>query len=67
MAQYLVGLDGGTTGCKTCIFDLDGKLVGSDYREYPSYYPEPGWAGKLGKDSIILHNAGLFLKTVRSR
>ncbi len=40
MAQYLVGLDGGTTGCKTCIFDLDGKLVGSDYREYPSYYPE---------------------------
>lgn len=31
MAQYLVGLDGGTTGCKTCIFDLDGKLVGSDY------------------------------------
>ncbi len=43
MAQYLVGTDGGTTGCKTCIFDLDGKLVGSDYREYPSYYPEPGW------------------------
>ena len=27
MAQYLVGLDGGTTGCKTCIFDLDGKLA----------------------------------------
>lgn len=26
MAQYLVGLDGGTTGCKTCIFDLDGKV-----------------------------------------
>ena len=24
MAQYLVGLDGGTTGCKTCIFDRGG-------------------------------------------
>ena len=52
MAQYLVGLDGGTTGCKTCIFDLDGKLVGSDYREYPSYYPEPGWVEQTTGDLL---------------
>ena len=52
MAQYLVGLDGGTTGCKTCIFDLDGKLVGSDYREYPSYYPEPGWVEQTTEDLL---------------
>ena len=62
MAQYLVGLDGGTTGCKTCIFDLDGKLVGSDYREYPSYYPEPGWVEQTTED--LLPNFYDSIKTV---
>ena len=42
MAQYLLGIDEGTTGCKTCIFDVDGKLIAMDYREYPSYYPHQG-------------------------
>jgi sugar (pentulose or hexulose) kinase len=27
MGKYLVGLDGGTTGCKTCIFDLEGNYI----------------------------------------
>lgn len=43
MGKYLVGIDEGTTGCKTCIFDLEGNIVGQDYREYPCYYPKPGW------------------------
>ena len=42
MGKYLIGIDEGTTGCKTCIFEFDGTLVGSDYREYPCYYPNPG-------------------------
>ena len=52
MAQYLVGLDGGTTGCKTCIFDLDGKLIGSDYREYPCIYPQPGYVEQRTEDLL---------------
>ena len=52
MAQYLVGLDGGTTGCKTCIFDLDGHLIGSDYREYPCLYPQPGYVEQLTEDLL---------------
>ncbi len=43
MTDYLLGLDAGTTGCKTCIFDIDGTLIASDYREYPCHYPQPGW------------------------
>ena len=39
--DYLVGIDAGTTGCKTCVFDVDGHLIGSDYREYPCQYPHP--------------------------
>ncbi len=34
MRNYLVGLDVGTTGCKACIFDIDGNLIVSDYVEY---------------------------------
>lgn len=41
--KYVVGIDEGTTGCKACVFDEHGKLVASSSREYPSYYPKPGY------------------------
>lgn len=50
MGKYLVGLDEGTTGCKTCVFDFDGKLIGEDYREYKCYYPKPGWVEQKAED-----------------
>jgi len=50
MAQYLLGIDEGTTGCKTCIFDVDGKLIATDYREYPCYYPHSGWVEQVPED-----------------
>ena len=52
MGKYLVGLDGGTTGCKTCIFDFEGKLMGSDYREYPCLYPKPGYVEQIKEDLL---------------
>lgn len=48
--KYLVGIDEGTTGCKTCIFDLEGNLIEGDYREYPCYYPKPGYVEQLAED-----------------
>lgn len=50
MGKYLMGIDGGTTGCKSCIFDFDGNLIGSDYREYPCYYPKPGYVEQKDED-----------------
>lgn len=41
--KYLVGIDEGTTGCKASVFDETGKLISIKGREYPSYYPHPGW------------------------
>lgn len=41
--KYLLGLDEGTTGCKAVVFDLSGNVIGEDYREYPCYFPNPGW------------------------
>ena len=50
MGKYLVGMDAGTTGCKVCVFDLEGNLIGSDYREYPCYYPNEGWVEQIPED-----------------
>lgn len=41
--KYLMGVDEGTTGCKACVFDQNGNLIAIASREYPSYYPQPGW------------------------
>lgn len=43
MVNYIVGIDEGTTGTKTCLFDINGELIASSYIEYPSYYPKPGY------------------------
>lgn len=43
MAKYVAGIDAGTTGTKTMIFDLSGNAIGSAYREYPCSTPHVGW------------------------
>lgn len=40
---YLVGVDLGTMGTKTAIFDTEGNLVAEAYEESRLYYPKPGW------------------------
>jgi len=42
--QYLIGIDVGTSGTKTVLFDSSGKTVASTTVEYPLYQPQPGWA-----------------------
>ncbi len=39
-----LGIDVGTTGCKTCVFRDDGALIASAYREYDIHTPRPGYA-----------------------
>jgi len=41
--KFLVGVDIGTTGSKAMIFDGDGAVIGSAYREYTCEYPRAGW------------------------
>ena len=40
----LLGIDVGTTGCKAASFDLEGRCLGSAYREFAIRSPQPGWA-----------------------
>ena len=40
--MYLLGLDVGTTGCKSVIFSPDGNIISSAYGEYKLYHRKPG-------------------------
>ena len=42
--NYLIGIDLGTSGTKTVLFDQDGNVAGSATVEYPLYQPQNGWA-----------------------
>ncbi len=44
MVSFLIGVDLGTSACKTVIFTLDGKKVSEAQKEYPVYHPQPRWA-----------------------
>ena len=39
----LIGLDIGTTGCRSIVFSEDGQTLSQAYKEYPEIYPRPGW------------------------
>ena len=40
---FLLGIDVGTTGCKTELLDVEGNTVARSYREYPLIYPRISW------------------------
>lgn len=42
--QYLLGVDLGTSGTKTVLFDVEGNVISSKTIEYPLYQPANGWA-----------------------
>lgn len=48
--SYLIGIDIGTSGTKTVLFDIEGNTVTSSTREYPMYQPQNGWAEQDPED-----------------
>jgi xylulokinase len=51
--NYLVGIDIGTSGTKTAVFDDQGNLAAGSFEESKLYYPEPG-AVEQDSDEIYL-------------
>ena len=43
-AELLVGLDIGTTGAKAIVSDRHGRMLAQASEEYPTHFPQPGWA-----------------------
>lgn len=56
MAEYVMGVDVGTTGTKAIIFDLTGIEKGKAYQEYTCEYPQPNW---VEQDARMLRQAVL--------
>lgn len=48
--QYLLGIDIGTSGTKTVLFDTEGRTVTSALSEYPMHQPHIGWAEQDPED-----------------
>ncbi len=48
--KCLIGVDIGTTGTKTALFDTDGNLLAEAYQESKLYYPKPGWVEQNPQD-----------------
>lgn len=42
--KYVIGIDLGTSGTKTVLFDQLGNTIASHTVEYPMYQPQNGWA-----------------------
>jgi glycerol kinase len=39
----VIALDAGTTGVRSIAVDESGTPIASRYREFPQYFPQPGW------------------------
>ena len=48
--NYVIGIDIGTSGTKSVLFDLAGNVVASATAEYPLYQPHNGWAEQNPED-----------------
>jgi len=56
-AEYIMAIDEGTTSTRAIIFDHAGHQVADSQREFPQYFPQPGW---------VEHNANEIWNAVLS-
>lgn len=43
MDKFILSLDQGTTSSRAILFDKQGKVVHTSQKEFPQYFPKPGW------------------------
>lgn len=43
MKQYILAIDQGTTSSRAILFNKRGEIVASAQKEFPQYFPQPGW------------------------
>lgn len=48
--NYLIGIDIGTSGTRSVLFDTQGNVVAAATAEYPLYQPQNGWAEQTPED-----------------
>ena len=63
--SLIIGVDIGTSGCKTVLIDAGGKVIDKAFREYPLYIERHGWSEQDPAD--WWNAAASTLKEVMSR
>ncbi len=48
--MYFIGVDLGTSAVKLLLMEESGKIAASVSREYPLYFPHPGWSEQKPED-----------------
>ena len=48
--MYYIGIDLGTSAVKLLLVDAEGKIHGSVSKDYPLYFPHPGWSEQNPED-----------------
>lgn len=48
--MYFLGIDLGTSAVKIILVEENGNVIGSTSKEYPVYYPQPGWSEQNPED-----------------
>lgn len=48
--MFYIGIDLGTSAVKLLLMDSDGKIVNIVSKEYPLYFPQPGWSEQNPQD-----------------
>ncbi|ADD01505.1 xylulokinase [Thermoanaerobacter italicus Ab9] len=48
--MYFLGIDVGTSAVKIILIEENGNVIGSISKEYPVYYPQPGWSEQNPED-----------------
>ena len=59
MKEYILGIDIGTSSCKTIVIDTDGNVVDSARYEYGISCPQYGWAEQNPEDWYQAFRQGL--------
>lgn len=64
---YLLCMDVGTTGIKTCVMARDGRLVHTVDQPFSQHYPKPGWVEQDPMDWWRLAQAGMKQALIEAR
>ena len=48
--MYYIGIDLGTSAVKLLLMEGNGKIVNIVSKEYPLFFPQPGWSEQKPED-----------------
>ena len=54
--KYVIALDQGTTSSRAIVYDKNANPLGSKQREFPQYYPHPGWVEHDAEEMKVLQS-----------